>query len=78
MHVDTRPGKSPVVGCTFELVGDRVVITPPEAADERYIGTFHVDGEPVTPADGRIYYDGLEDAIGGSYYYVEVVPGDAE
>jgi hypothetical protein len=58
--------------CTFELVGDRVIVRPETALEKSYIRTIVSGARLLTPDDGRAYYDALV-RLRGSYYYVEDV-----
>jgi hypothetical protein len=60
--------------CTFELVGDRVVITPESERERSYIAGLGTPDGLLTPADGKRYYDLLERCLRGTYFYVEKVP----
>lgn len=56
--------------CTFKMVGDEVVISPPDAANRSTVRSIRGESGELTPADGRAYYDAL-DGLHGSYYFVK-------
>lgn len=65
------------VKALFRLRGDRVEIEALPGAEKVYGFREIAFGDLLTPADGARYFNALEHAFLGGYYYVETLPDDA-
>lgn len=75
VQIDPATYERTNVICTFELEDDKVVVSPESALKQRpHLAKLLYGGKTLTPADGAAYYDVLEKAVRGSYFFVEKVP----
>jgi hypothetical protein len=77
VQIDPETYERQAVICTFALEDERVVVSPAEALEMRpHLAKLAYGGEILTPEDGAAYYDVLEKAVRGSYFFVEKVPSE--
>lgn len=77
VQIDPETYERMGVICTFALEDDQVVVSPESALKQRpHLAKLAYGGEFLTPEDGAAYYDVLERALRGSYFFVEEVPSE--
>ena len=81
IRLSTETFDPEAIVCTFELTGDRVVVTytkPETAKYLRHVQSIIFGGRTLTPNDGAAYFEALEAALRSTFYYVDrVQPGQS-